>query len=402
MKILKNVPFSREEIDPAWLTSALRDSGVIAEEEVVDVTHRVIGEEAGFLGEVAILNLKYSDPASTAPASMVLKIPTALKNRVMGQLMGVYEKEIRFYNQLQPELSIRSPRHYYSALSAADDPGVVLERLKKLDQQPIWVIALLAVVMRWLFGLMPRRYVLLIEDVSHHRLGDQSQDSSDDDVERALTTLARLHGQFWGSEALDKMSWISPVDLTGKLIEIANKQAIKKYREANAASLSDSQYKLLDWIEANGLELTALQGRHPRTLLHGDFRVDNLCFDDTAGEALVLDWQTMVAGSGGMDLAYFLSNALPLEASEERVNELIEFYRQGLAREGVEISFERLRWLYELGMLSMLQKIAPIMFQEQLELGSERGPEVMQGWVNKTYRRLESVQYLDILARNPA
>jgi len=402
MKILKNVPFSREEIDPAWLTSALRDSGVIAEEEVVDVTHRVIGEEAGFLGEVAILNLKYSDPASTAPASMVLKIPTALKNRVMGQLMGVYEKEIRFYNQLQPELSIRSPRHYYSALSAADDPGVVLERLKKLDQQPIWVIALLAVVMRWLFGLMPRRYVLLIEDVSHHRLGDQSQDSSDDDVERALTTLARLHGQFWGSEALDKMSWISPVDLTGKLIEIANKQAIKKYREANAASLSDSQYKLLDWIEANGLELTALQGRHPRTLLHGDFRVDNLCFDDTVGEAIVLDWQTMVSGSGGMDLAYFLSNALPLEASEERVNELIEFYRQGLAREGVEISFERLRWLYELGMLSMLQKIAPIMFQEQLELGSERGPEVMQGWVNKTYRRLESVQYHDILSRNPA
>jgi len=402
MKILKNVPFSREEIDPAWLTSALRDSGVIAEEEVVDVTHRVIGEEAGFLGEVAILNLKYSDPASTAPASMVLKIPTALKNRVMGQLMGVYEKEIRFYNQLQPELSIRSPRHYYSALSAADDPGVVLERLKKLDQQPIWVIALLAVVMRWLFGLMPRRYVLLIEDVSHHRLGDQSQDSSDDDVERALTTLARLHGQFWGSEALDKMSWISPVDLTGKPIEIANKQAIKKYREANAAALSDSQYKLLAWIEANGLELTALQGRHPRTLLHGDFRVDNLCFDDTVGEAIVLDWQTMVSGSGGMDLAYFLSNALPLEASEERVNELIEFYRQGLAREGVEISFERLRWLYELGMLSMLQKIAPIMFQEQLELGSERGPEVMQGWVNKTYRRLESVQYHDILSRNPA
>ena len=100
MKILKNVPFSREEIDPAWLTSALRDSGVIAEEEVVDVTHRVIGEETGFLGEVAILNLKYSDPASTAPASMVLKIPTALKNRVMGQLMGVYEKEIRFYNCL--------------------------------------------------------------------------------------------------------------------------------------------------------------------------------------------------------------------------------------------------------------------------------------------------------------
>ena len=120
------------------------------------------------------------------------------------------------------------------------------------------------------------------------------------------------------------------------------------------------------------------------------------------GEALVLDWQTMVTGSGGMDLAYFLSNALPLETTEERVNELIEHYRQVLAEEGVEISFERLRWLYELGMLSMLQKIAPILFQEQLELGSERGPEVMQGWVDKTYKRLEPVQYAGILQREPA
>ena len=34
---------------------------------------------------------------------------------------------------------------------------------------------------------------------------------------------------------------------------------------------------------------------------------------------LILDWQTMISGSAGMDLAYFLSAALPIDATEEQV-----------------------------------------------------------------------------------
>ena len=80
---------------------------------------------------------------------------------------------------------------------------------------------------------------------------------------------------------------------------------------------------------------------------------------------------------------------------------MIEHYRQALIREGVEVTKDQLRWMYELGMLSMLQRIAPILFQEMLELGSDRGPELMQGWIDKTYKRLEDVDFEHILERVP-
>ena len=131
------VPFSLKDITVNWFTMALRESGLIDDEKIVSLTHNVIGEEAGFNGEVAIFKLEYSDRRIRAPNSMVLKIPTALKNRTLGQTMGLYEKEIRFYRDLASTICIRTPCHYCSALDVADDPDVVLERLTGLNKLPM-------------------------------------------------------------------------------------------------------------------------------------------------------------------------------------------------------------------------------------------------------------------------
>ncbi|MBT7880446.1 MAG: hypothetical protein HN738_20405, partial [Gammaproteobacteria bacterium] len=155
------VPYSLKDITVSWFTMALRESRIIKDEEVVSFTHEVIGEEAGFNGEVAIFKLEYSDQSSSAPTSMVLKIPTALKNRTLGQTMGLYEKEIRFYRDLESSVNIRTPRHYYSALDIADDPDVVLERLVGLNKLPMWLIAILAAIAGWVISFTPRRYALL-------------------------------------------------------------------------------------------------------------------------------------------------------------------------------------------------------------------------------------------------
>ena len=101
------VPFSLKDITVDWFTMALRESGLIDDEKILSLTYKVIGEEAGFNGEVAIFKLEYSDQRSRAPKSIVLKIPTALKNRTLGQTMGLYEKEIRFYRDLDlPLISV--------------------------------------------------------------------------------------------------------------------------------------------------------------------------------------------------------------------------------------------------------------------------------------------------------
>ena len=390
----------------------MREAGFLERGKIVSFTHRVVGEETGFLGEIAILSLTYSPevinnstakvsstqaPSTQAPSTMVLKIPTALKNRVFGQTLGVYEKEIRFYSTLKDRLNIRTPGFYYGALSAVDDPDVILERLKGLQRLPIWLIAILGIIVQWIFGLMPRRYALLIEDVSHYRLGDQSAGCSDNDIKMALSSMASLHAQFWNSEELNTLSWITPVELSAKLIHMGYLQSANKYLKENREKLSEKQLKLHDWLKKNGVQLTERLGKGPTTLLHGDFRVDNLCFDDDAGEMLLLDWQTTMSGSYGLELAYFLSTALPANTSDEKLDEMIEHYRKSLALLDINIPKDDLRREFDIGMVAIVHRISPILHLSQLELGSGRGPKIMRNWIDSAYRKLENVDLAPIL-----
>ena len=91
-----------------------------------------------------------------------------------------------------------------------------------------------------------------------------------------------------------------------------------------------------------------------------------------------------------------------MEAPESDVEGLIEYYRVALGRCGVAVSEAALNWQYEVGMLSMLHRVAPVMVQDHLELGEARGPELMQSWISKTFKRLERVDFETILERMPA
>ncbi|MDA1206986.1 MAG: phosphotransferase [Proteobacteria bacterium] len=401
MRIQADVPLRLADITPAWLTDALKSAGLITATRVIELDLKVIGEETGFLGLVAIVTPRYEQSEPQAPASLILKIPTALKNRVLGQSLGVYEKEIRFYRDLQPLLKIATPRHFYSALNAFDEPHAVLRRLNWLNRLPLAGVAIAAVVLTAVIAFFPRRYVLLIENLSHFRMGDQLNGCSDDDIRRVLETMAELHGQFWNSESLTDLPWIVPVEQTAKLAQLTYMQAVERYKAAYKAQLSARHVALLDWLKVHGLELTEIQGTCSRTLLHGDFRLDNLCFDDTNNRVIVIDWQTMTIGSAGLDLAYFLSAALPLDATEEDINQHLKTYRHGLEARGVRVSQARLRWQYEIGMLSMLHRVAPVMFQAHLDIGTDRGPALMQDWIAKTFSKLEAVEFEHILSQQP-
>ncbi|MBT4159781.1 MAG: phosphotransferase [Gammaproteobacteria bacterium] len=399
MKIHTEVPFSLNDITAEWLTNSLRESGVIGEESVSAFEMKPVGEAAGFNGEVVILSLSYSEPLSEAPKTMVMKIPTALKNRILGQTLGLYEKEIRFYRDLNPEMNIRTPGHYYSALDAADDPDMVLERLKGINKLPMWLISMVIAFGQWVVQRTPRRYVLLIEDLSRFRLGDQVRGCSEEDVRRVLRTLAALHAQFWDSDKLQQMSWISPVESTSRIIHLMYLQSGEKFRKAELANLTDRQHSLIDWLRKNGAALTEMLGKEPRTLLHGDVRLDNVCFDDDHDDVILYDWQTMLTGPAGMDLAYFLSATLPLDVSDEETAELISFYHDQLAHHGIEISLDQLQWQYEACMLAILHRNLPTVHQHRIDLGSDRGPQMIRDWVYKTYARLEGVDFESVFDR---
>ena len=346
----------------------LQANGVLPDGAVTDFTTHVLGDQVGFNGEVVIIRPTYTPPSPRAPATMVLKIPTSSKNRILGQTMGLYEKEIRFYRDLQPDIPIRTPRHYFSALDVADDPAVILKRLEGMNRLPLWMIrVIMALANRFVSG-NPRNYALLIEDLSEFRMGDQTTECSNEDACNIVAAMAQLHGRFWASDSLPEMPWIAPYGVTSRIMQDRFRQGVDRYLADAGADLSPHQRDAIGWLKNNGIALTETFGDEPATLLHGDFRLDNICFDDDAGEVILFDWQTMLAGPGASDLAYFISATLPEDTDEARVNELLDLYYGELAGQGVEIERERLRWQYELGMLSMLHRILPTTYPDQMAL----------------------------------
>jgi hypothetical protein len=87
-----------------------------------------------------------------------------------------------------------------------------------------------------------------------------------------------------------------------------------------------------------------------RTLVHGDYRLENFMFDDP-GKLIVLDWQIVHAGGGGQDLAYFISQNLTIEARRELEQDLIRAYFDTLVAGGADYSWERCMRDYRAGLL---------------------------------------------------
>ncbi|WP_051105587.1 phosphotransferase [Parafrankia discariae] len=82
--------------------------------------------------------------------------------------------------------------------------------------------------------------------------------------------------------------------------------------------------------------------RTRRTLIHGDYRLDNLLFGD-AHEVMAVGWQSLEIGFPGRDVAYFLSTALPPTLRRARERALVRSYHERLVRMGVEDCFRDYR-----------------------------------------------------------
>jgi hypothetical protein len=98
------LPETPEELTAAWLSDVLGT-------EIANVQREILGEEQGFMGDVVRLELESSD--SQLPRYVVAKLPKKA-NRVMGELLGVYEREIMFFREFSEELPIRAPQLYFS------------------------------------------------------------------------------------------------------------------------------------------------------------------------------------------------------------------------------------------------------------------------------------------------
>lgn len=298
------LPADFDAITPAWLTNALQRADTTESTRpltVIAVRWERIGEQTGFLGRLARLYPTYAAGA-TGPASIIAKLPTLDPGGLeIGRMLGVWPREARFFDEVAATCNARIPLCYFNGA----DPGA-------------------------------DRYVLLLEDCGPAQPADQVLGATDEQAKSAVDALARLHAQWWG--VAKPWPWMPGFDRIGDSpLQGAMRSAIPGFilrygsqvPAHTIAWLAEFVEQFRDWT-------TGLSTR-PLTLVHADYRLDNLLYDED-GEPTMIDWQTALWGPGAMDLASFCSTSLTVADRRRLEPDLLQRYSAGIAAAGHDVS----------------------------------------------------------------
>ena len=334
------IPSGPDEVTPEWLTQALRSRGVTTESEVTSVASDVMAAGQGFAGQLARLEPTYASREEGAPTSIVAKFPsTHPPTREFLNRVGAYQREVRFYEEIAAQVELQTPVCYYSAL----DPQA-------------------------------GDFILLLEDLSSLRAGDQVSGCTVDEAELAVRRVAKLHAAWWESSRLDAHPWLSVSDADADAAQQMFIQSCGAFLEALGADLPKEFVEVVRGLEPHVAQIKRELSRPPVTLVHGDFRLDNLLFGtlDSDPSLAVVDWQACRRGRGVGDIAYFLAMSLDGSRRAEIEMDLLHAYHEVLVKGGVrDYSFDRCLFDYRLAILDRVSFIVAV--GATLDFASRRG-----------------------------
>ncbi|MBK7949486.1 MAG: aminoglycoside phosphotransferase family protein [Deltaproteobacteria bacterium] len=290
------------QLSPEWLSAVLAASGH-PNARVRSFRHRAVG--TGQMAHSERIELDYhpnragSNPPG-APLSVVGKFASPSPESRASGARGGYRAETRFYTDLAARLPIRTPRCLYGAIAPDEST-----------------------------------FTLILEDMAPAVQGDQIAGASAAALEAAVRNLAGLHAPLWNAPELDRLDWT-----TGgagaefaRYVEMATPVFLDRYADRLAAEDRDVLVRFAEKVQ----RWVALRPAD-RTLVHGDYRLDNLLFREGPDGCVVttVDWQTLSVACGGQDLGYLLGNSC--EPPQRRAHErrMLAVYRDALAALGVE------------------------------------------------------------------
>ena len=285
------------EVTPAWLTEVLRGAGH-------DVTVTEVDTEPVGTGQMAHnerFTLRYDGDAGDAPATLVGKFPSPNAESRAAGASGGYRNEVGFYTDLAEGLAIRTPRCWFGAVN--DDGS---------------------------------EFTLMLEDLAPAKQGDQLGGCSPDELVAAARNLAGLHAPRWGDPTLREIDWMQAhsAEVTVMLVQLFTPMFVERY----ADRLAPENVRVL---ETFGERVERWIDREPErfTVMHGDYRLDNLMFhipaEGHSEPVAAVDWQTVSIACGGRDLAYLLGNSVEPTERREAEADVRAAYHDRLVELGV-------------------------------------------------------------------
>lgn len=343
------IPTEFDQIDETWMTNAVGDAANGA--KITGLRWERIAEGVGLLGRLARFHLEWSDPTTSAPVTLIVKLPSLIQEMVDQALMfGFYDREINFYRHIGDDATVRVPHAYFVEADEAVVP-----------------------------------FVIVMEDLAQTRVVDQLQGCELGDSLRVARAAARLHAPFWGKQAeLDALAWLPAVD--GPLYSAAGPLLVEMAPVFLASWADRLPEGATEFATRTAGALNELQRRaaaDPLTMCHYDLRLDNLLFDDATDDVCVIDFQLMGTQRGPYDIAYFVGWSLTPEQRRAQTPAILDAYVAELAEQGVTADRQ---WVEDVFRESMLGVVSmAVLSGATAVVENERGEQLVAALVERAF-----------------
>ncbi|MFN0094672.1 MAG: oxidoreductase family protein [Dehalococcoidia bacterium] len=298
---------STPDLSPRLLTAALQLAAPGCEVRSAVATE--VGAGRGFVGTTLRLALDY-EPGPSGPSTIIAKLPPVnpLPDEDLAALIrSLGATEVAFYQHMAHRAGVRVPACWY------------------VTAEP--------------------EAVLLMEDLGHLHAASQLDGLTAAQAHTAVDHLARLHARWWAQAELRTADWVRQPEADAALwarrfAEGWPDLEARLGRHGLPASFAAVGHRL-----GPRLASLVLACAEPGwTLIHGDFRAENLFFGATGTpeELCVIDWQLAGRGGGARDLGYLLAHSLPVAVRRAEERALLDRYRAGLQAGGVNYPAARL------------------------------------------------------------
>jgi aminoglycoside phosphotransferase (APT) family kinase protein len=137
----------------------------------------------------------------------------------------------------------------------------------------------------------------------------------------------------------------------------------------------------------------------PRTIIHGDFRLDNMFFDHPDGSPLaVIDWQISNKGRGIFDVAYFLCSSLEADVRTANEMRLLRAWHDTVVDGGARsYSFDQALYDYRAGIL--LCNLYTVIGVGSMDAANERGLALQKAWIRRRGAALEGLDCAETMPK---
>ena len=159
-----SIPPMPEGLTEDWLSELLN-------RPVKSVRLEQVGEGAGMMSELSRVHIDFADGAE--PTTFIAKYASQNQtNRDVAMSFNLYEREVRYFRELDPQTSAKSPATLISKIQGDN-------------------------------------FIILMADLHDYEVGNQIVGADLHQTQLAIDELVKLHGTFWNK--VDDLDWIPGV-----------------------------------------------------------------------------------------------------------------------------------------------------------------------------------------------